>query len=49
MDVWSLGACFYWMIVGVPPFNIYKYDTDDDLAQAILSGEFELPEEIEMS
>ena len=49
VDVWSLGACFFWMLTGTPLFDRHKYSSDEKLVRAIYSGAFKVPADIEMS
>ena len=43
VDVYSLGACLYWMIAGVPLFDRNLYRSDSTMAKAILDGYFKVP------
>ena len=41
-DIWACGVIFYILLCGYPPFN---GDSDEEIYEAVLKGDFEFPEE----
>ena len=45
-DIWSMGAVFYEMITGFPPFT---GETKADLINNLEKGEYKVPKHIKLS